>query len=334
MFGRSASRLIGLDVRELLNAPYLLERLASSARLPVPEASHQELEAQRADGGVFPIELTVGHFGAPGNERYTLVVRDITARFEAEARVREHQSELAHVSRLSLAGEMASALAHELNQPLTAIAAFARGCLRLLARPPAEPVLLREGIEHVVHQSERAGDIIERLREFVRTGTCQRSVVEVKALVDGAVALALIEARQNGIDIEVKVAPDLPPVLADRIQIEQVLINLLRNGADAILSGGGEMRMLGVEARAISDDKVELAVTDSGPGIGAEIAEQLFEPFVTTKPNGMGLGLSISRSIVEAHEGSLRLAHRDDTGATFVFDLPACGEEADAVDSE
>ena len=332
LFARPAPQLIGLDVRELLDAPHLLERLTSTARSPAAESARQELDARRADGGVFPIELTAGQFGAPGNERYTLVIRDITSRREAEARAREHQSELAHVSRLSLAGEMASALAHELNQPLTAIAAFGRGCLRLLRQPRTEPDLVKEGVEQVVLEAERAGDIIGRLREFVRTGTCQRSVVDGKALIAGAVALAQIEAKQNGIDIEVRVAPDLPPALADRIQIEQVLVNLLRNGADAILSGGAARRVLTIEARCRTGEAIEIAVADTGPGVVEEVVDQLFEPFVTTKPHGMGLGLSISRSIVEAHEGRLQLIRREGAGAVFAFDLPVCHAEARGYD--
>jgi two-component system sensor kinase FixL len=332
LFGRPASQLIGHDVRELVDAPHLLERLASTARRAAAESAAQELGAQRADGTIFPIELTVGEFGAPGHERYTLVIRDITSRREAEARARSHQSELTHVSRLSLAGEMASALAHELNQPLTAIAAFGRGSLHLLRQQPVKVGLLKEGVEQVVQEAERAGDIISRLREFVRSGTCQRSAIEVKTLVDGAVALAQIEARQNGIEIEVRVAPDLPPVLADRIQIEQVLVNLLRNGADSMLASGSERRVLGIEARCRTADAVRIAVSDTGPGVAEEVVEQLFEPFVTTKPHGMGLGLSISRSIIEAHEGRLDLVRRDGAGAVFAFDLPACSDEASEHD--
>jgi two-component system, LuxR family, sensor kinase FixL len=324
LFARAAAELLGRDVRELLDAPHLIERLASTAGSPAAESARQEFDARRADGDIFPIELTVGQFGTPGTERYTLVIRDITARREAEARAREHQSELAHVSRLSLAGEMASALAHELNQPLTAIAAFGRGCLRLLRQPQTEPSRITEGVEQVVQEAERAGDIILRLREFVRTGTSQRSAIDVEALIDGAVGLAQIEARQNGIDIEIRIPPDLPPVLADRIQIEQVLVNLLRNGADAILSGGVARRVLTVEARCTADEAIEIAVADSGPGVIEEVSDRLFEPFVTTKPHGMGLGLSISRSIVEAHEGQLRRVRRAGAGATFVFDLPVC----------
>jgi two-component system sensor kinase FixL len=322
LFGRPAQSLIGGSVDDLLEARHSLERLTSTARLPLAGSARQELDARRADGSKFPIELTVGQFGDPGDEHYTLVIRDISSRRQAEASVRAHQSELAHVSRLSLAGEMGSALAHELNQPLTAIAAYARGCLRLLRQPTTEPPLMKEGVEQIVAQAERAGDIISRLREFVSAGTTKRSVVAVEALVGGAVALAQIEAAQNGVDIDVRIAPDLPPVLADRIQIEQVLLNLLRNGMEAILSSDVMTRVLTIEARRTSSHAIEITVVDTGPGVAEDLTGRLFEPFVTTKPLGMGLGLSISRSIIEAHDGRLRFIRREGAGAVFTFDLP------------
>lgn len=321
-FARPARHLVGQDVRDLIDVPDLMPSLASTARLPTTESSRRVLNARRGNGGVFPIELTVGQFGHPGDEHYTLVIRDITARRDAEARARLHQSELARASRISLAGEMASAVAHELNQPLTAIVTFARGCLRLVRHSPPRLDLLREGIEEVAQQAERAGDIIGRLRGLVRTGSCRRSILHVRALVDAAVSLAQTEATQNEVEIQVRIAPDLPPILADHIQIEQVLLNLMRNAMDAIVSSKAERRLITVEGSRAGERSVEIAVADTGPGVAEEVLGQLFEPFVTTKPSGMGLGLSISRSIIEAHESRLRLINRSGAGAVFTFDLP------------
>jgi C4-dicarboxylate-specific signal transduction histidine kinase len=164
LFSRPSHRLIGCDARELVEEmPDLLDRLKLAARSPASEARCWELDARRADGSTFPIELSVGRFELLGAEHYTLVIRDITSRRKAEAQHREHQAELAHISRVSLAGEMAAGLAHELSQPLTAITAYARGCLRLLAGPVPELALLHEGIAEVVQQSERAGDVLSRL---------------------------------------------------------------------------------------------------------------------------------------------------------------------------
>jgi PAS domain S-box-containing protein len=328
IFARPGHLLIGLDIHELIdsapNEPPLINRIVSSRSAG---ATTWELDARRADGRVFPIELSVGRSESADVEQYTLVIRDITLRRKTEALALQHQAELAHVSRVSLAGEMAGALAHELSQPLTAIAAYARGCLRVLAGPAQEPETLYEGVSEVAQQAERAGDVLGRLREFVSGGEPRRALVEVKPLIDAAVGLARAEAVQNEIEIETRVDPRLPRVLADRIQIEQVLLNLLRNAIDAIATSASQERLIVLEAHCKSGRAVQISVADSGPGVVAEVADRLFEPFVTTKPEGMGMGLSISRSIIESHGGKLRPLRRVGSGATFVFDLPTDGRE-------
>jgi two-component system sensor kinase FixL len=322
--------LIGRDVCELVeDVPDLLHQLKLAAHSSAG-AGCWELDARRADGRTFPIEISAGRFELLGAEHYTIVIRDITSRRRAEARYREHEAELAHVSRVSLAGEMAAGLAHELSQPLTAITAYARGCLRLLAGSVPEPALLHEGIGEVVHQAERAGDVLDRLREFVRGGEYRRALTEVKPLVDAAVSLTRMEAMQQEVEIEVRIDPGLPPVLADRIQIEQVLLNLLRNAMDAMAAANTEHRSIVVAAQRNSSRAVEISVTDSGPGVAAEVADTIFKPFVTTKAFGMGMGLSISHSIIESHGGSLRMAHGRRSGANFIFDLPTAVAEARA----
>jgi PAS domain S-box-containing protein len=323
IFERPGHLLIGLDIHELIdsspNEPPLISRIVSSRSVGL---TTWEFDARRADGEVFPIELSVGRSEGADADQYTLVIRDITLRRKIEARARQHQAELAHVSRVSLAGEMAGALAHELSQPLTAIAAFARGCLRLLAGPVLKSEMLYEGVSEVAQQAERAGDVLGRLREFMRGGASERASVEVGLLIDAALGLARAEAVQNGIEIEVRVDPGLPAVLADRIQIEQVLLNLLRNAVDAIAVAGSRERLIVVDAQCKALHTVQISVADSGPGVIDEVTDSLFEPFVTTKPEGMGMGLSISRSIVESHGGRLRMVERVGCGATFVFDLP------------
>ena len=317
LFGRPAAALVGRDIRDLIQSPPLQPDMVASAF--DANAGQWELSARSADGGMFPIELTVGPFGSAGREHYTLVVRDITARRNAETRARAHESELARASRVSLAEEMASALAHELNQPLTAIAAYGRGCLRLVR--DSDPESLKEGIQEVVQQAERAADVIARLRDFVRTGSLHCTVEDVRKLADGALALVRAEAAHNDIELRSRVPDDLPPVLIDRVHIEQVVLNLVRNAMDA-LPPPPATRVVSVEARRSGANKVEMSVGDSGPGVSDEIRGRLFQPFVTTKPGGMGLGLSISHSVVEAHGGRLRLSRNGETGAVFAFDLP------------
>ena len=329
LFSRPSHRLVGHDVAELVEgAPDLLYRLKLAALSPAAEAGCWELDARRADGSTFPIEFSAGRFDLMGEEYYTVVIRDITARRKAEARQREHQAELAHVSRVSLAGELAAGLAHELSQPLTAITAYARGCLRLLAGSAPEPALLNEGVTEIVQQAERAGDVLDRLREFVRGGEYRRAITEVQPLIAAVLSLTRVEAMQREVEIEVRVDPGLPAVLADQVQIEQVLVNLLRNAMDAMDAAKVERRSIVVAARRKSGRAVEISVADSGPGVAAGVTDTIFEPFVTTKPNGMGMGLSISRSIVDSHGGVLRMARSSHSGAMFIFDLPTAEAEA------
>jgi two-component system sensor kinase FixL len=191
-----------------------------------------------------------------------------------------------------------------------------------------EPALLHEGIVEVVQQAERAGDVLGRLREFVRGGEYRRALTEVKPLVDAAVSLTRMEAMQQEVEIEARIDPGLPAVLADRIQIEQVLLNLLRNAMDAMEAANTEQRSIVVEARRNNKHAIEISVADSGPGVAAEVVDTIFEPFVTTKPLGMGMGLSISHSIIESHGGSLRMARGVCSGGNFIFDLPTAEAEA------
>jgi len=178
-----------------------------------------------------------------------------------------------------------------------------------------------------VQQAERAGDVLIRLREFVTRGAYRRTLVEVAPLIDAAVSLGRIEATRHEVKIEVRVDPDLPPVLADPIQIEQVMLNLLKNSIDSIESANVERRSIAVEAHRKDGWAVEISVVDSGSGVTDELACRIFEPFVTTKPLGMGLGPSISRSIIEAHGGRLEMARSAGSGTTFALDLPRAGPE-------
>ena len=329
LFSRPSHQLLGRDISELIESvPDLLRRLKLAARSPASDAGRWELNARRGNGSTFPVELSIARFDLLGAGQYVAVIRDITSRLEAEARSRRHAAELAHISRVSLAGEMAAGLAHELSQPLTAITAFARGCLRILAAPAPDPALLHDGVTEVVQQAERAGDVLDRLREFVRGGENLRALTVVAPLIDAALSLVHMEAMQQEIEIEARIDPGLPPIVADRVQIEQVLLNLLRNAMDAMEAASTERRLIVIEARRKGNRAIEISVADSGPGVAAEVTDTIFEPFVTTKPDGMGMGLSISRSIIESHGGSLRMARGVRVGGIFTFDLPSAEAEA------
>lgn len=199
----------------------------------------------------------------------------------------------------------------------------------MVKEPRLDGEMLREGIEQIAEQAERAGDIVHRLRELMRGGIPQRSATDLSIMLDAAAALVETEASRNKVDISFHLSPDPPPVLADRIEIEQVLVNLLRNAIEAASQSRTPERTVRVTVEPKGLSELEVAVADSGPGVSDEVTPQLFDPFVTTKPEGMGLGLAISQSIIEVHGGRLKLVHSSGRGAVFAFTLPiANGERA------
>ncbi|HSA90564.1 MAG TPA: PAS domain S-box protein [Burkholderiales bacterium] len=249
--------------------------------------------------------------------------RDVTERKRAEEQARQHLQQLAHVTRLASMGEMASAIAHEINQPLAAITTYTQACVRLLRSSGASLEEITETMERVGARAERASEIIRHLRSFVRKEDAQPIPVQVNFLVSEIVRLVQSEAAQSGVEIVTDLGADLPPVLADNIQIEQVLLNLVRNAIDAICAAGMERREVRIVTRRGADGMVAVGVHDSGPGFDDETARRLFEPFFTTKELGMGIGLSISRSIVEAHQGRIWASSARGGGASFHLVLPA-----------
>jgi PAS domain S-box-containing protein len=256
---------------------------------------------------------------ADANER---LVREIKERRHADARSQQLQRELSHAGRLSTAGQMAAALAHEINQPLTAITNSVNAARRLLSNSGPDKIgTVCEIMEEAAEQSLRVGQIIRRLRDFVTRGETEKRIESVTALIEEANALAQAGSGALGIQVQFDFDPKVSMVLANRIQVQQVLVNLIRNAAEAM--AGAERRALSLTTRLLAGDMVEIAVADSGPGIAAEVALHLFEPFVSTKRDGMGLGLSICRSIVEAHGGELRSEPHPAGGTIFRFTLPA-----------
>lgn len=247
---------------------------------------------------------------------------DVTERKQAEDAVRQHQAQLAHALRLRTMGEMAAALAHELNQPLAAITAYATSCT--LSLPPETAPEVRAQVEQIANEAMRAGEVIRRVQNFARRVDPKWEPVNLNRVVEEAVRLVETEAHQLRIDLRLKLAPTLPLVEADSIQIEQVIINLLLNAFQAIELSRNGRRRVEVETMQRQDGQLELAVRDTGVGLPAGIAKKIFEPYFTTRPDGLGMGLAISRSIIEAHGGRLWASANpsDGTGTTFRFNLP------------
>lgn len=259
------------------------------------------------------------------------VLFDITGWRESEARQRELETALTHLARLSLAGEMAAGFAHELNQPLTSIANYGEACIELLRSGCADTGELVTAMTRVVEQAEHAGEIIRRLRGFTRRASPRQTLVEPLALLRATLEFVAIDARAREVRLRAELPDALPPVWADAVQIQQVLVNLLRNGIEATSElRAGERREVAVTAWADAG-VVTVEVSDTGPGLTSEVRERLFYPFATTRPEGMGLGLSISHHIVEAHGGRLWLATNGSTatGASFRFTLPTAAAEQD-----
>jgi C4-dicarboxylate-specific signal transduction histidine kinase len=254
--------------------------------------------------------------------RVYAAAQDITERKIAEEEARARQAELAHVLRVSTMGEMAAGLAHEINQPLSAIVSYARGCARRLKSGMAAAASLLEPIEQIAAQAMRADEIVQRLLLFVRKQKPVHEPAHVDALVREVVQLVAGEARKRRVNVTLHLAADLPPVRVDRIQIEQVLLNLVRNGMEAMQSSADD-RLLVIETRAADDGFVEVDVRDCGEGLDPEVAERVFEPFFTTKRAGLGMGLAITRSIVRAHGGRISVIRNPDRGVTFRVSLPA-----------
>jgi two-component system sensor kinase FixL len=258
---------------------------------------------------------------------FTGFIRDLTERQNTEARLHELQSELVHISRLTAMGEMASALAHELNQPLSAITNYLRGSSRIIASHDGEEMeTLKEALGKAAEQAIRAGQIIRRLRDFVSRGETERRVESLTKLIEEASALALVGAKELAVNVVFDLDPKMDFVLADKVQIQQVMLNLIRNAIEAMAET--PERNLTIRSRADSDDLLRISVVDSGIGIPAEMEKNLFNPFFTTKPQGMGVGLSICRTIIESHGGKLWPEPNPEGGAIFNFTLPTAADRS------
>jgi two-component system, LuxR family, sensor kinase FixL len=337
LFGYSAAEVLGKNVKLLMPSPYrddhdgYLRRYRNTGERRIIGIG-RVVVGERKSGSTFPLELSVGEVKTGHQRFFTGFIRDLTERQQTEARLQELQTELVHVSRLTAMGEMASALAHELNQPLSAIANYMKGSRRLLEDSSDDrATVLREAMDKAAEQALRAGQVIRRLRDFVARGESERQVEDIKKLVEEASALALVGAKDKGVSVRFELDPRLDFVLADKVQIQQVLLNLMRNAIEAM--EGCERRELVISTAPVPDDMVEIAVSDTGTGLSAEVNAQLFQPFVTTKRQGMGVGLSISRTIVEAHGGTIAPRPNPGGGTVFYFTLPAVNkEEVDDAD--
>ena len=328
--GWSAAELIGRNQHELLHHTKADGSLHPPEECPVYTTAEDNVPRYveddvfwRRDGTSFPVEYTSTpvHDERGACVGAVVVFRDTTERKEAQERLRCHQMELAHVGRLSTMGEMASGIAHELNQPLAAMANYSRGCINMLRTGKSDPEEVTKVMVRVAGQAERAGEIIRQLRAFVRKDQSELSVVDLNRRISDLAVLIGPDARREGVAFRLDLDSAVARVQGRGIQIEQVVLNLARNAIEAMQATPTEKRRLSISTR-VCDNGVAVRVEDTGPGIDGEVADNLFDPFVTSKPEGMGLGLSISRGIIENHGGNLSVSSTSGQGSVFDFSLP------------
>lgn len=278
----------------------------------------------KKDGTSFPVDYTCTPIRTEGGDVLGSVVvfRDITERKEVEERTLQHQLQLAHVARLSTLGEMASGIAHELNQPLTTITMSARACVRMLDSKQTAVEACIDVMEKIADEAQRAGEVIRQVRHFIRKELPERQPVRVSDMVREVLLMIRADVRQANVQVRLELDPVADWVVAQDIQIEQVMLNLVLNAIEAMAEMAPGVRRLAIGSGLKSSDMVEISVSDTGPGLSEEVSQRLFKPFVTTKPQGLGLGLSISSGIIDAHDSTLMVESEPGKGTIFCFTLP------------
>ena len=331
IFGFSAQEVLGKNVSLLMPEPYRSEHdgyignylETGNARII---GIGREAQAKRKSGSVFPIDLSVGEIPTDDQPKFVGIVRDTTEQKRSEAEIHQTRERLSQFWRLSTLGEMAASLAHELNQPLTAIATYTQACQRLIESGQSDDDEILATLKKCNSQAQRAGEVIRRLRQFVKKRELGRREVSFDELIRDIAALAEVDARDNGIPLTIDVAEGLPKIMVDAVQIQQVILNLIRNGIDAMMNMDHYDEGISVSVSKFKNDQVKIVVTDHGSGITKEAEKKIFQPFFTTKPSGMGLGLAICRSIIESHGGVLSFTKNPSGGTTFYFTLPVISE--------
>jgi len=322
MFGHTRAEALGRSPQEL--GLFIHEGEDEEART-ILEAKgclrDFELHARNKSGELLRVVLVADTVEMAGEPCYIIIIRNVTDRKRAESMVQEQQRELAHLSKVAALGELSGALAHELNQPLAAILANARAAQRMLLANQPDMAEIRDILEDIALDDKRAGDVISRLRSLLKKGDLQARPVNLGEIVGEVLDLLHSDLIQRRVSVSTQLGPALPPILGDRVQLQQVLLNLIVNACDAMADQPPRDRQITIAETLTAGGSVQLSVRDQGPGVAEERLDLIFEPFVTTKEAGLGLGLAICRSIVTAHGGRLWAANAPDGGATFIMEL-------------
>jgi two-component system sensor kinase FixL len=333
MFGYEASFVIGQNIKILMPEPFhskhdnYLQHYDETGEKRIIGIG-REVKARKKNGEIFPIELSVGEVQNSSHKQYVGIIRDITEQVFIRTEAIANRERLAHVSRLTVMGELVAGIAHEINQPLSAISSYSQACRNMLNRTIDEDVTSKLQVEmesvldKIEKQSYRAAQVISRLRSFVKKGDNITQPVRLNNLIQETLELAKVDTRilEHGINLHLTSDPE-PELVVDPIQIQQVLFNLINNAIDAMQNQDYEP--VRIHTRWITDKVIEVAVIDRGTGVTKDSEKELFNPFFTTKEKGMGMGLTISQSIIEAHGGKLKHCHGIPDGSIFAFELPA-----------
>ncbi len=332
LFGYRAAEVIGKDVAVLMPEPHrsrhagYIKNYLTTGNAKIIGIGRQ-VEGQRKDGRLFPMDLAVGEVVAGGDARFVGIIHDLTQQKAAEEQARRLQNRLAHVSRFSTMGEMAAGLAHEINQPLSAISTYSQAGKRLLANQRDTPPELLELCQKIAEQAQRAGEVIQNLRSFIRKQEVHKDHLDLNAVVADIISLINADARAEGVLVDVEYTPEPLPVRGDAIQLQQVLVNLTRNAVDAMKQGLYKEEGIHVRTQRVDPQTVTVTVTDRGHGVPAQLADSIFHPFVSTKRDGLGIGLAISRTIARDHGGDLTYRPNPGGGAAFTFALPVSEQD-------
>jgi two-component system sensor kinase FixL len=327
MFGFSKQEACGRNVSILMPEPqrsqhdgYIASYLQTGEGKVI--GGGREVTGLRKNGDSFPMALSVGEIRQAEGQRFVGIVRDLSEFRAAQQQVRHLEEQLLHADRLVILGELTAGIAHEINQPLTAIAAYADAGRTMIDRREDTP---REDMQSICarisEQSRRAAEVVQRLRKLVRSGTVSKTRQDIKKIINNVLLLFEYEIKNAKTDLHFEALCDLPPLYVDEVQIQQILVNLVKNSLDALSGAGVEDGAIAIQADLV-DEEIVVSVSDNGPGVSIEDREKLFEAFFTTKPKGVGLGLSICKSIAAAHGGSLKFSAQEGGGSRFTLSLP------------
>ena len=326
LFGYSEAELVGMSFNQLLITPLFSKssiNLLQNSQNNI--ASSYRVEGLHSNGCIVPLSLSLVDFTLEQSEHFAIVIRDNSLHLQQERLEKAHLAEIAHMTRLSLIGSMGSGIAHQVNQPLTAISNYSQACIQLIKAEQHDLTKLSEVLSKTYEQAQKAGKIIHRMKDLASQRTTSRTMTSIDTLIENAVNFCAHECYQDNIQVTLELNPNIPKIAMDSVQIEQVLLNLIRNAIDALKEQVKESdKTISIQTQL--NKGLEVRVKDNGPGLTDLQKEKILMPFYTSKSSGMGMGLSISRSIIEAHGGTINFNSKLGVGTTFYFNLPIHGE--------